>query len=345
MILAETMASNGYVVIAPDYIGHGVDWQDVHPYIVYPQANAQTAIDMLNSVISSISSQYGLSSNDNLNLFSVGFSEGGAYSLWFNQMLNTNPSLLNSSAVNLTLTHSVGMEGAYDLSNTMYNFLINDVSTNPNTYNIQSQELTGIAKPTLLADALLGFATYNDSSNYADLFNMNWFNLDCIIQLECDFNSNHQNIAQVFRTQNANPQVVLLTAALDRHGNNTSYLLDPASSQNSIIPLVNQAALTQSSPLYQAMQNADVNLSGISPDEISIISLQHDSVVSPNNYTSLLNQYPNDIGTSYAIDETQLPVISSFSEGVPIYVNVDHLNVDKYELLYAMNLINLHNNS
>lgn len=342
-ILAEILASNGYVVVAPDYIGHGVDWRDVHPYILYPEVNAKTAIDMLNSVMSYVSSSYGLNSNDSLNLFSIGFSEGGAYSLWFNNLLTENPNLLNTNSVDLQLTHSVGMEGAYDLSNTMYNFLINDVSTNPNTYNIQSQELTGIAKPPLLANALLAFASYSDGANYADVFNMSWFDLNCIIQLECNYNNSHQNIAQVFRNAEGNPEDVLVTAALDRHGNNTSYLIDPASSANSIIPLVNQNALTYNSPLYQAMQAADVDLSNSQSGQISLISLQHDSIVSPNNYQNLLTKYPNNIDAAYLIDETQLPVVSSFSDGLPVYVNVDHLGVNKYELIYALNLVNQHN--
>lgn len=50
--LASVFAVNGYVVIAPDYIGMGYDKNTFHPYIMYPQVNANDGLSMLNAASS-----------------------------------------------------------------------------------------------------------------------------------------------------------------------------------------------------------------------------------------------------------------------------------------------------
>jgi hypothetical protein len=74
-------------VLFPDYPGLGSDSANVHPYVLYPQQNVRAAIYLLNSVVGILNQKYGGStivSKDNpLPLLSNGYSEGGAYGVYF----------------------------------------------------------------------------------------------------------------------------------------------------------------------------------------------------------------------------------------------------------------------
>ena len=95
LLAISTFVTQGYIVAIPDYIGQGVDFQNVHPYVIYPKATAKTAIDMLGGVKKTLTNRYGYSETDQIKLFSVGYSEGGAYSLWFNSYINETPQALD----------------------------------------------------------------------------------------------------------------------------------------------------------------------------------------------------------------------------------------------------------
>jgi hypothetical protein len=76
---------------------------------------------------------------------------------------------------------------------------------------------------------------------------------------------------------------------------------------------------------------------------VSIISLDKDSVVTPNNYTALLAAYPSKIRYAWLLPESNLQVVSPFSYYIgskPIYVNVDHMQALIFEFLYALNIFN-----
>lgn len=47
ILMAALWASQGYVVVMPDYIGLGDDTAHPHPYVVYPDQNAQSGLAML----------------------------------------------------------------------------------------------------------------------------------------------------------------------------------------------------------------------------------------------------------------------------------------------------------
>ncbi len=80
------------------------------------------------------------------------------------------------------------------------------------------------------------------------------------------------------------------------------------------------------------------------PDNsVSIISLDKDSVVTPNNYAALLAAYPSKIRYAYLMPESRLQVVSPLSYYIgkkPVYVNVDHMQALAFEFLYALNIFN-----
>ncbi len=348
-LTAQVFGSQGYIVVIPDYVGQGVDWQDAHPYVLYPKVSAQTAVDMLTAVQPLIASQYGFQNGDPaLKLFSAGYSEGGSYSLWFNSYLSSNPGLLSSFYV---LTHSVGMEGAYNTSSITYGYLFDDVSTGGgDPYNVQSQTLVNIVKPILSADAFLSYAVYSASSDFDNIFNSRFFNMSTtfpVPQSLANVNGSQVTIAAAFAQPDTTIATQLLAAGLGKTANGASYpgpLELLTSSSNGISSLVS-STLLQPGPLAELQQvlvAADLDLSPCANQGVSIVTLDEDSVVVPNNFDFIQATYPGKILNAYKIDHTQLQVLSPFSPklGKAIFQPADHLNGPVYEFLYALNIFN-----
>lgn len=353
------------MVVAPDYIGQGVDWQTVHPYVLYPRVSAKTAVDMLAAVKPLIASQFQFAADDPaLDLFSVGYSEGGAYSLWFNSFISSSPSVLDPF---YTLTHSVGLEGAYDTSNVIKNFLFSDVGKGRNNpFNIQSLALTNAVKPLLTADAMLSFATYGMNGNYDQVFSRDFFQLTAtppVSQSLCNLDGSRVTIAQAFAQQTGNCGPVLLNGALNKRANGASYLapivLDPAtaagkaalasklatSTRNNMQSLLGDYLVTNTEGvaiLDRALAAADVDLGPCASDGVSIITLAQDSVVTPNNYDALLAASPGKIANAIKLDQDDFKVVSAASKelGFPLWVSVDHLQAFYYEFIYTLNIFN-----
>lgn len=347
-LCAEVFASQGYVVLIPDYVGQGVDWQNVHPYVLYPEVSAQTAADMLTAVRPLLTSRFGLLGPDTLKLFSAGYSEGGAYSLWFNSYLSSNPAKLDSLYV---LTHSVGMEGAYSTSQVTYDYLFDNVSKdNGNPFNIQSVTLVNIVKPILSADAFLSYATYSVGSDFNSVFNTNFFQMSAtppVPQSACNVDGQQVDIASAFARPDTDISSQVVSAGLGKTANGSRYpgpvgLLD--STENTVQSLVSSTIL-QPGPLADlqaVLESADVDLTPCTDGTVSIITLGQDSVVVPNNFDLLSASFPNKFRETIKIDQTQLLSVSSFSKvlGRPYWVPIDHLQGPVFEFLYTLNIFN-----
>lgn len=342
-LMAEVFASQGYIVVMPDYIGQGADYLDIHPYVLYPTVSVQTALDMLAAVKPHIVAHYQYAGGDPpLRLFSAGYSEGGSYSLWFNTVIRSTPAVLDPF---YSLTHSVGMEGAYSLSSVIKDYLFTDVAAGgANPFNVQTQALVNLVKPMLGADALVSYATFSVSSSYADVFNMKFFDLDCFPQGLCDVNGQHLNVAQAFQLPDTTIATPIVYAALGKSANGCTYPSADVvfSSHNAVQSLVSTTLLGSGWPLLlQTLQVADTNLTAADDQGVSIITLSLDSVVVPNNFDVLHAAYPAKIKNAIKIDVNNLMVLSPFSPpGVAYFVPVDHLHGLVYEYLYALNIFN-----
>ncbi len=343
-LVTEVFASQGYVVVAPDYIGQGIDYADVHPYVVYPKLSAQTATDMLNAVQPLIAAQY--PGAGQLKLFSTGYSEGGAYSVWFNSFVNAG-SNLNTAAYKFT--HAVGMEGAYSTSNVTYGFLFDNVdSSAPNTYNIQSDLVTDVAKAVLAADALWSYAAYTTGFNTEVVFYNPFFQMQAssgISQSDCNVNNVNLPISGAFSTPNTDIAKPLLYSALDKTNNGASYPGEVGiffgSSKNSINPLVSSTLIGSGlSQLKSTLAAADVNLSGVPNATVSVISLDQDSIVTPNNFAWLTTNFPTKIKNAITIPHSALQAVSPLSSGSATWEPIDHTSAMVFELLYTLTIFN-----
>jgi len=179
--LAAVYASQGYMVVIPDYIGLGVDTAVVHPYVAFPQTNAQSGIYMLKATHQFLQ-QHGITRN--FPLYITSYSEGGAYAAWASKLAQgTLASVLSDS--NITLTRTVGVSGAYDLSGVMLPFAFTNINNSwdstANPYNVspgyfesspffalQSSDAALVmeaAKVPLAGYLMAAFAYYNGTPN------------------------------------------------------------------------------------------------------------------------------------------------------------------------------------
>jgi hypothetical protein len=336
--------SQGYVVVSPDYIGQGVDYADVHPYVLYPQVTAQTAVDLLSAVLPQITSRYALSRAERLKLFSTGYSEGGAYSLWFYTYAHAHPSVLKPA---FALTHAVGNEGAYNLSRVTTGFLFSDVNLADNAYHIQSQAITNVAKPVLGADVLLSFATYSLNSKYAAVFNPGFFALTCSFpnnKSKCEIGGRQLNVAQALTLPATDPSLAVLNSAENKKTGRYAYpgpLQILTSKTNNATALLASVNVPASPALRAALMAADVDLSAVGTNAVSIVTLKDDSVVTPNNFDALISSYPSKLATKVRLDQTNLLVaaVNPLTHATK-YHPPDHNNAMVYELPYDLGILN-----
>ncbi|MEP1032511.1 lipase family protein [Ekhidna sp.] len=107
-LVGMLMASKGYGVVIPDYLGYGVS-EMIHPYL-NEQLSASVTIDAIRSARHHIQSQ-GVSLIDQLFLY--GYSEGGYVTLATQKVIETDYS------DEFSLTAVAPMAGPYDLEGTL----------------------------------------------------------------------------------------------------------------------------------------------------------------------------------------------------------------------------------
>ncbi len=200
-MLAAVYAARGFVVVAPDYVGQGSDYDNVHPYVVFPENNALAAFNMFPAMRQILAAApFNISSSTTLPLFITGYSEGGGYALKASQLAQTTAAGALSNA-SLSLKISSPQEGAYSLTDQM-NFAFNNnndgllnCASNPsyncgnvdmmnadqssvtpevsamNTWNIGSAPYAAKIKP-LLTSYVLTAATYYDFENLNGAYDM-----------------------------------------------------------------------------------------------------------------------------------------------------------------------------
>ena len=106
-------ASNGYIVILPDYQGYGIDEERIHPYH-QSHTLAQASYDMIKA---SREALIEMDINPDIQLFLAGYSEGAYATAALQQLLEEKDELYVSAS-------SLG-SGSYDLRQTFESFLIN----------------------------------------------------------------------------------------------------------------------------------------------------------------------------------------------------------------------------
>lgn len=294
--VAAIFASQGYIVIYPDYIGMGHNKTMVHPYALYPQINAIDGLSILKA------SQEFLSTNDMLAttkekkipLFITGYSEGSAYALWFSRLYQEQDKFKTEfNQTNFDLKMIAPISGAYDLSGVTYNFLFsNNNPFNSDVYRTSNSLISGALKPPLATDSLIAYAFYSQNKNYSKVFNPDFFNMHCTFQSDsnCEIEGKKLNLLETLSIESKDvvypiPENSLDIYIVNKINNVAAYKIHNGSIftlwTNSAVPLINKELL-HDTVLQNIMHSGDVYY-WHSDIPTTLITLKRDSVVSPIN--------------------------------------------------------------
>ncbi len=201
--IAATYAARGLIVVAPDYVGQGIDLQGIHPYVAYPENNAQAGLYML-PALKVLLAQRNIVYDESLPLFITGYSEGGAYALKASELAQTKfAGMLGGLNIHLAVTAPA--EGAYALNSQMQFAFANladglfngnlaesemmnddfsdviDGVKQQNSWNIVWAPAAAISKPALLAyviEAIIYYDFQNNVEAYSSILNSSfWQNI------------------------------------------------------------------------------------------------------------------------------------------------------------------------
>lgn len=322
ILWAALWASQGYIVVMPDYIGLGDDANEPHPYVEFPAQNAQSGLSAMLAARTILAKSYQITGT--LPLFITGYSEGGGYSLEATQLMQGNPQY--AKRLNVQLKKTVPLSGFFDLSQTGVNYLFDNMSeTDTNNPWFSPSPLTSIAsKPYLSAYLGLSFAYYSKIAA-TDILAPNFYNDSCSGNSPCG------NLFDDYFTvqQYSGYDQVALAEAGD-HAINVGYASQSTNYSNSITPLLTSdyaAALQQkqaTNPLYAQLIRADT-YRFIPAMPVTLVSLEQDSVVTRVN-TDVAFQYFEQQNSKGPYQEDLIPNGNFFITGVFSDGNIDHLS-------------------
>ncbi|MBP9741866.1 MAG: hypothetical protein KBD37_00740 [Burkholderiales bacterium] len=336
-ILAAVFASNGYIVVCPDYIGLGDNLAAVHPYVLYPQVNVEDGKNILNAAIKYLH-KTAPGTIIPSNLFVSGYSEGGGYALWFSRIYQENIKFAHQiNSLNLKLIKTVPIEGAYDLTNVMFPFLLaNQVNDTANKFNINTALWGTMLKPSLVAHIMLSYAHYN-RQDIKRLLNVDFFSLNCTLLPDkiCGQDEFKQyNLDNFTLTSSKNLTMALkyFLAANFKATNGLVY----SPFFNGVEPLLAVGAKSNVGLLHAAALANILDWKSTNP--ITLISLTHDSLVPEQNSTDAQRGMlkAGSLKLKYIkVDNNLLKSHTLIGNSV-----IDHVNFELYALLIALNEFN-----
>lgn len=106
LVIAAVFASQGYIVVAPNYAGYDISTLTYHPYLVADQ-QASDMIDALAAARSALPTALAPTTTDGGRLFITGYSQGGYVAMATHRAMQ---------AAGMTVTASAPMSGPYSLA-------------------------------------------------------------------------------------------------------------------------------------------------------------------------------------------------------------------------------------
>ncbi len=330
ILLAALWASQGYVVVMPDYIGLGIDTTEPHPYVIYPGVDAQSGLAMVKAARSYLSSKV----PGKQPLYISGYSEGGAYALEAAHLMQDNPRYAAALKVDLKL--AVTMSGVFDLTGTMLPYLFDNVSSNNNQWFLLDPTTSALSKPYLSANLALSFAAYGDIAP-TDIMADAFYNCPMNSQ-SCGSSDNLDGL--YYHTDTSDTSAVITVAG---QATRTAWAIN----NNSVEPLLTTTYAEQlmqgdmSNPLYAQLLSADTYL--FTPEfPLALVSLQQDSVVTPVNtktaFSYITGKNPSGPYQEFLVDNNNFVVPGLIFGTNPI----DHTTEVPFLAVLALNQFKLH---
>jgi len=322
-IMASTLASDGYAVVMPDYLGMGADESAVHPYVIYPEVNALSGIymlDLLKKIQPNL--KYKLVNNQ-IPLYISGYSEGGAYALWAAKILQDNKGYLATHGY--SLTKIVPMEGAYNLSKVTLPFLMeSSPKVHQQPFLVGNARIATFAKPALVANVLNSYASYASSmTNESLVFNSQF--ADCT---DCSVDGANYTLPQLIEAPVGEKMKYKL---IHQAANAAGY-----SMQNSSILPLTTPELLNNPDFLETVENGDIyNWKSTTP--ISFITLEYDSIVTRLNsetaYAAMAAQGSSSLNITVVPNQNfKTKSYLPFSD-----MEIDHPSGLNFMLLFARN--------
>ncbi len=323
-IIGAILASQGYIVVMPDYVGQGIDNHVVHPYTFYPQNNAENGINMLTAVRTFLR-QLDFPESSPLNLYITGVSEGGAYALWTSKLIQTDYAS-RIALDKFKLISTAPISGAYDLTNAQMPMEVDNVAENDNShYNILNTFTATSAKPVLMAYALTAYGFYNLNQTYTTVMNPQFF--DC---LTCKISGYNYNMASLFNTANLDDPSI--KAYISSAAGLTGYGVN----DNNSVKALTASGLENNGEFKAQLAKASL-ASFNSTTPISLIYLAKDSIVtnlnSVNAYTGIRGATPDSTRVEAKIVINDL---YKYKDVQGSTVSIDHQQSTPFMLIAAL---------
>lgn len=332
ILTAAIWASQGYVVVMPDYIGLGDDTAHPHPYVAYPRQNAQSGLAMLRAARSFLAQSYKITGR--LPLFVTGYSEGGAYALEAAHLMQNNPRY--ASELKAKLREAAPISGFFDLSGTGLPYLFDNISTTNNKWFSFNPTLSALSKPFLSAFLLLSFADYSAIAP-TDIMAGDFYN--CASgQTQCGASNNLNGLfftAQQSAGYDAVAQSVSFTQAITTGWSGASNAVTPLLTETYATALMDRDV---DNPLYQQILSADTYV--FTPDfPVTLVSLSQDSIVTRVNsdvaFSYFTAQNPSGPYKEQLVDNSDFLVKGFFSSGP-----IDHTSEVPFLTVLVLNEFN-----
>lgn len=334
--LASVFAANGYIIVAPDYIGQGIDTTVPHPFILYPLVNANDGLSILKATRHFFEKK-GLKAN--LPLFITGFSEGSGYALWFSRLYQEQSQFKEQvDKTNFKLTLVAPISGAYDISNVTYNYLLDNISIlGKHTYKAYSSIVAGKLKPGLVAFFLLGYTYYNQNNNYDKVFNHDFFAMRCTWQNQsnCNYADKNVNLAELFNKE-SDLEIMdkVINASTFKYAGGSLFTIQT----NNIKPLINPKIL-KNQDFINLCLNADI-FYWHSSLPTTLIYLVKDSVASPYNTEFAYRGMSDNNSTNLKIIGMDNALIKTHVSNYLADFDIDHPIALPYLTLIALKEFN-----
>ncbi len=321
-LMASAIASAGYVVVMPDYIGFGVDQHSVHPYILYPEVNALSGLYMLKPLESALAKMTINRVDNKIPLYISGYSEGGSYALWAAKIVQDNPDYFNDHPFSLEKT--IPILGAYNMSKVTWNYVLNSqIKDKQSPDYIENSWVTEFAKPGLYVDAVHSYQYYESASLNGSVFNPEF--LACN---NCVFKGIKYDVPSWIEKAPAKDGYKY--AVIKNAAKAAGYNQDGSNS----VAMLTKSDFKDNPQLHAKLLNADIyNWKATTP--ISLLMLEYDSIVPRlNSETAYIGLTNNN---SRYVKVTRVPNQNFKVQGYIPWtdVDVDHPQGISFMLLFA----------
>lgn len=330
----------GYAVVAPDYIGLGVDYKVPHPYVFYPQYNANDGKNALVAFNKYLKANGISLQKKTLPLFVSGYSEGAAYALWFSRLYQESAGFSREVKTSgYQFKQVTAIDGAYDVTNVMAPFLLSSqIDRATNNYSIVSSWWGTLLKPTLIVQIFDAYS-YHTGTPLKELYNPSFFSLKCsyLPSFLCKptYITSGATLPLMFMTPETTFAIVAKTflAANFKTSNGATFSIF----NNQAQPLARNNMFDYRL-MFQVTKHADI-VDWKSTIPTTLVSLKHDSVVpvanTDNAYQGMLKHGSTNL--QYIKINNELFKAPGIISDNP----TDHVGFEKYAVFIALHQFNL----